>query len=106
MQSKHSAETISLNLNKGTNTLSYDEYIRWLCLLEGIELVTKKMKQYSHRLKNKDIDWIKPLAFQKYVAERFETMKSDLEEAEKNTECQLTTLKQTPVCTTSLEPVL
>lgn len=106
MQSKHSEETITLNLNKGATTLSYDEYVRWLCLIEGVDLVTKKMKQYSHRLENQDMDWIKPLAFQKYITERFETMKSDLEEAEKDPELQFVNLKQTPLCTTSLEPAL
>ena len=106
MQSKHSEKTISLNLNKGQTTLSYDEYVRWLCLLEGVDLVSKKMKQFSHRLKNQDMDWIKPLAFQKYITERFETMKSDLEEAENNPDLQLINSQQTSVCTTSLEPAL
>jgi hypothetical protein len=79
-----------------------DTYTRWLCLLEGIELVTKKMDQYGGRLKNKEMDWIKPLAFQKYISERFESMKFDLEEADKSTDLNIT---NTP-CTTYQEPAL
>jgi len=63
--------------------MSYDEYARWLCLLEGIELVGKRVEQIKRRNTDaNNIDWIKPLAFQKYIEERFLSMKSDLEEIE------------------------
>jgi hypothetical protein len=105
MQSKQSEETVNLKLRKGDESMPLDVYVRWICLLEGIDIVNKKMKQFSHRLKNQDMDWIKPLAFQKYITERFNTMKCDLEEAEKNPEQQLHLYKQKqlPICTTSLE---
>jgi hypothetical protein len=63
--------------------MSYDEYARWLCLLEGIDLVGKRVEQLKRRSPGNDIDWIKPLAFQKYIDERFLSMKSDLEEIER-----------------------
>jgi hypothetical protein len=47
--------------------MSYDEYARWLCLLEGVEIVSKRVEQLKKRSIENDIDWIKPLAFQKYI---------------------------------------
>ena len=86
--------------------MSGDEYTRWLCLLEAIELVSNKMGQYGHRLQNKELDWIKSLAFQKYIDERFETMKADLEEIEsKKNDTEFSIIPQKK-CITSLEPVL
>ena len=82
--------------------MDFETYSRWLCLLEGIDLVTKKMNQYGGRLKNKELDWIKPLAFQKYISERFESMKFDLEEIDKEEYINI----QPETCTTYQEPVL
>jgi hypothetical protein len=82
--------------------MSYDEYARWLCLLEGVEIVSKRVEQLKKRSIENDIDWIKPLAFQKYIEERFLSMKSDLEEIEANN--AVTSPKLT--CTTSSVPAL
>lgn len=64
--------------------MTKSEYARWLCLLEAVDIVSGKMKQLGHRLHNKDADWIKPLAFQKYITERHESMKCELEILEEN----------------------
>ena len=58
--------------NGSTKTMDFDEFVRWSCLVEALEVVGKE-----------DIDlqsnkWIKPLAFQKYIDERFHSMKHDL----------------------------
>ena len=63
--------------------MTEDEYSRWLCLLEGVEFVSKRVEQLKKRSSASEIDWVKPLAFQKYIEERFESMKSDLHELEK-----------------------
>lgn len=102
MQSKQSKKYTALKHNNSPTDMAPDTYARWLCLLEGIELVTKKMDQYGDRLKNKEMDWIKPLAFQKYISERFESMKFDLEEADKATDLNIT---NNP-CITYQEPAL
>jgi len=81
--------------------MTYDEYTRWLCLMEGIELVGKRVEQLKRRSIDNDIDWIKPLAFQKYIEERFLSMKSDLEEIERTPD--LTKIKLP--CTISPAPV-
>ena len=84
------------------HNMSYDEYARWLCLLEGIELVGKREEQLKKRTNVSDIDWIKPLAFQKYIEERFLSMKSDLDEIEHNNSITAPAL----TCTTSSVPAL
>lgn len=105
MPSKQSEKYITLNHNKSTIDMDFNTYSRWLCLLEGVDLISKKMNQYGHRLKNQDIDWIKPLAFQKYITERFESMKFELQELDKIKDLQQDS-KYIEQCTTSLEPSL
>ena len=56
-----------------TKEMDFDELVRWACLIEALEVVGGR----------DDIDiesssWIKPLAFQKYIDERFHSMKHDL----------------------------
>tara|TARA_R100000742_G_C4190684_1_gene22878 strand:- start:42 stop:275 length:234 start_codon:yes stop_codon:yes gene_type:complete len=56
-----------------TKEMDFDELVRWACLIEALEVVGGR----------EDIDiennnWIKPLAFQKYIDERFHSMKHDL----------------------------
>jgi hypothetical protein len=63
--------------------MTEDEYARWLSLLEGVEFVSKRVEQLKRRSSAAEVDWVKPLAFQKYIEERVESMKSDLCELEK-----------------------
>lgn len=102
MSSTPSKEKTTLKTEIQRFNMSYDEYTRWLCLLEGIELVGKREEQLKRRTGVNDIDWIKPLAFQKYIDERFLSMKSDLDEIEQN---NATTAPNIP-CTISLVPAL
>ena len=56
--------------------MDIDELTRWACLLEGVEQVAKKYEDLGESM---DTDaWIKPLAFQKYIEERFHSMRHDL----------------------------
>jgi hypothetical protein len=56
--------------------MDIDELTRWACLIEGVEQVSKKYDELGESM---DTDtWIKPLAFQKYIEERFHSMKHDL----------------------------
>lgn len=59
-----------------TKLMDIDELSRWACLLEGIEQVSKKYEDMGESMDTDD--WIKPLAFQKYIEERFHSMKHDL----------------------------
>jgi hypothetical protein len=100
MQSQSSKKYTTVNTPYGKHSLSYDEYVRWLCLLEGIEFVGKRVDQLKARSQTKEVDWIKPLAFQKYIVERVDSMKSDLDELEKLEEIAPITIP----CTTSQVP--
>ena len=64
----------SFKLKDGTTkTMEFEELVRWACLVEALEVVGNQ--------EDVDVDsdkWIKPLAFQKYVDERFPAMLADL----------------------------
>ena len=64
-------------LKDGTvKEMTIDELTRWACLLEGIGEVAKKYEDLGESM---DTDaWVKPLAFQKYIEERFHSMRHDL----------------------------
>lgn len=79
------------------------EYARWLCLIEALDIVTKKAQLFKIDLLNKDVDWVKPLAFQKYITERFESM---IEEVNINENLNLPKNIKKQLCTISSEPVL
>jgi hypothetical protein len=102
MSSTLSNETSQLKSEYQSHNMSYDEYARWMCLLEGVEIVSKRVEQLKRRSIDNDVDWIKPLAFQKYIDERFLSMKSDLEEIEQNNSIIAPALP----CTTSSAQVL
>jgi len=56
-----------------TKEMEFDELVRWACLIEALEVVGGK--------EDVEIDsdkWIKPLAFQRYIDERFHSMRHDL----------------------------
>jgi hypothetical protein len=64
-------------LKNGTvKEMDIDELARWACLIEGVEQVSKKYEELGESMDTDD--WIKPLAFQKYLEERFHSMKHDL----------------------------
>ena len=63
--------------DKSEISLGLDEYVKWLSLLEAMEYIEHKAKDINVNLDITD-DWIKPLALQKYVRERFFSMKHDV----------------------------
>lgn len=101
MPSVFSKKYITVQTNKKTHKLKADEYARWLCLIEALDIVTRGADKFKVDLNGKDIEWIKPLSFQKYVAERFESM---IDEVSMNEGVEIN-IKKLP-CTTLSEPVL
>ena len=70
-------KTFKFNLKDGTvKTMLFDEFVRWACLIEGVEKVSGKLEEAGIDLNTND--WVKPLAFQKYVEERYHSMRHDL----------------------------
>jgi hypothetical protein len=57
--------------------MSIETYARWLCLLEAMEVINNTAERKNINL-NKTSDWIKPIALQKYIDERFPSMLHDV----------------------------
>ena len=61
------------------HTMSQYELGRWFCLIEAIDIIDKKADQikkvHPESVEaNKDYNWVKPIALQKYVDERTGSM--------------------------------
>ena len=52
--------------------LSEYEICRWMSLIEAVDIIDKKIEQLG--TKNEKINWVKPIAIQKYIDERTESM--------------------------------
>jgi len=101
MPSPSSKRYITVETKTNNHKLAIDEYTRWLCLIEALDIITRKASHFKMDLHNKDVDWVKPLAFQKYIVERYESM---IEEVIMNESINIP--KKLKTCTTSLEPAL
>lgn len=70
--------TIELKLNNGTiEYMAKAEFARWACLVEAIQAVDQKLIEAN--IPETNTKWIKPLAFEKYIQERFHSMLRDVE---------------------------
>jgi len=70
-------KTFKFNLKDGTTkVMQFDEFVRWACLIEGVGKVADKLEEKGVNMNNND--WVKPLAFHKYVEERFPSLYQDL----------------------------
>jgi hypothetical protein len=58
--------------------MSIYELSRWISLLEALDFITKKANQLNIDLK-KDYKWVKPIALQKYIEERINSVVIDVE---------------------------
>jgi hypothetical protein len=76
---KYKNQKLTVRIDDEKDEMSYFEFSRWLSLLEGVELVGKKSSQMG--LDNKDKSWIKPIAFQKYIDERYKSMLYEIAES-------------------------
>lgn len=76
-------ELITVNTKNGDQKLKKAEYARWLCLIEAMDLVERKSQDLKLDMNGDDF-WVKPLAFQKYIDQRLETMVLDVEREEFN----------------------
>jgi len=99
MQSVFSKKQITVETSKTKHVLDAEEYTRWLCLIEALDIISKSAERFKVDLNNSD--WIKPLSLQKYIVERFESM---IDEVSMNEGIKIN-IKKLP-CTTLSEPVL
>jgi len=66
----------------GTIAMSKETFARWLCLMEAFYIIEKKAEELEVNLTDNDL--VRPLAFEKYIDQRFESMMLDLTHDEKN----------------------
>ena len=64
--------TVRRDQEGNEDIMSYYELSRWMSLLEAVQVVDKKCRQIG--LPDSDKSWIKPIALQKYVDERTDSM--------------------------------
>jgi hypothetical protein len=69
---------VSIKTRKGVeHVMTLETYARWMCLMEAIDVIDKTAKVHNIDL-DKRTDWIKPLAIQKYINERYPGMLHDV----------------------------
>ena len=57
--------------------MSVDSYSRWMCLIEAMQFINQKAQKSKIDLDKND-KWIKPLSLQKYIKERYPSMRHDI----------------------------
>lgn len=62
--------------NNTTKVMEFDELVRWACLIEGMEHISRACEE--KKISVDSDEWVKPLAIQKYIDERFHSMRHDL----------------------------
>jgi len=67
--------SVKTKTNK-THVMSIDTYTRWLCLAEALQLINQQAEKSKIDLEKNDC-WIKPIALQKYINQRFPAMSHD-----------------------------
>jgi len=102
MQSEPLKKYVTVEAKSKSHKLKNEEYARWLCLLEALDIISRKAYQFKMDLNGKEVDWVKPLAFQKYIVERFESMIDEVMQNEHNVTISL---NKSNKCTTLSEPV-
>ena len=88
---KHKDRKIELTSEKKKKTYTLSEYevARWLSLIESVDIIDTKCKQLG--VEGDSINWVKPIAIQKYIDERTESMLFEI----------LDDLSKEKTCTTS-----
>lgn len=71
-------ENIVIKTSDGTeHDMTKDTFIRWMCLIELVQLAEEKAEELKIDLEK--YDWVKPLEFRKYINARFKSMEVDIE---------------------------
>ena len=76
---KHKETMVKLTSPKNkTYQMSEYEISRWFSLIEAVDIIDKKSTQLG--IKGKGINWVKPIAIQKYIDERTESMLFEIQD--------------------------
>jgi hypothetical protein len=71
-------KNITVQAKDKTEEMSLETYARWLCLMECIHIVCKKADELKIPT-DRDLSWVKPISFQKYMDDRFTSMMHEIE---------------------------
>jgi len=67
---------IQVKLKDKTEEMSVETFARWMCLIEAIDCIQRKCEDDNINIEK--IDWVKPIAIQHYINERFHSMVHDV----------------------------
>lgn len=67
---------IEIKTNNAVERMSLEEFTRWSCLVEAIDTISKNCQ--TRNVNMDDVNWIKPIAIQKYIDERYHSMLHDV----------------------------
>jgi len=70
-------QKIKFETKEGDLEMTKDTFIRWMCLVELVLLTEEKAEELKLDLDK--YDWVKPIAFKKYINDRFKSMEVDIE---------------------------
>ena len=65
-----------------TIVMDQEELARWCCLVEAVDIIDKKGSQIGLDMAKNN--WVKPIAIQKYIDERYGTMIEELQKDRDN----------------------
>ena len=69
---KKTKRVLRSNKTQKEYTLSEYEICRWMSLIEAVDIIDKKIHQMG--VSDEKLNWVKPIAIQKYIDERTESM--------------------------------
>lgn len=77
---KHKNTIIELTSPKTKKKYEMSEYeiSRWASLIEAVDIIDRKASQMG--VKGAAVNWVKPIAIQKYIDERTESMLFEIQE--------------------------
>lgn len=62
--------------------MDIEEIARWSCLVEAVDIISNKGSQIGMDMDKQN--WVKPIAIQKYIDERHDTMIEEIERDQSN----------------------
>jgi hypothetical protein len=81
MKNNKQFESFKTKRNEHVN-MNQEEVARWCCLIEAVDIIDKKGSQIGMDMVKSN--WVKPIAIQKYIDERFDTMTEEIERDQDN----------------------
>jgi hypothetical protein len=78
---KEKAKKLFVRINTPTDDIfqmSVFEYSRWLTLMDAVVIIDRGANRLKIDLDSSQVDWIQPIAIEKYIRNRYEDILNDL----------------------------